>query len=321
MPHHPALSRSLAALALCALALLPALSLAQVTLLVPSEPEVASSAPPPAATPPRAAAKTPGQTPPQTPARPLVDMQDEAAAAQAPHEPEVDVLITMMRPHAHQGLPMDMPQLFTVLRYDRQSRDENGRLVPERHDLLGDVEEIVYMGQRAWGANVALPQAGLRQFLLEARPWWDGARDCFVQHYVKVLVPVLGQDAGWAESAGQRFEIVPSTRPFGLTAPCLFAGQALFEGRPLAQAAVRFERINTDDRKAPTPWHERLEVLTDSQGRFAAVLNQPGWWSCMATTQGAPLKGPDGQNRSLELGSIFWLYVDANMVTTTEKRK
>ena len=313
MPHPHALSRSLAALVLCALALLPALSPAQVTLLVPSEPEVGASATPPPPAEPAAKAAPQSQS----------GTQGDAAAspAQAPQEPEVDVLITMMRPHAHQGLAMDMPQLFTVLRYDRQARDENGRLVPERHDLLGDVEEIVYLDQKAWGANVALDKAGLRQFLLEARPWWDAARDCFVQHYVKVLVPVLGQDAGWAESAGQRFEIVPSTRPFGLTAPCLFAGQALFEGRPLAQATVRFERINTDDRKAPTPWHERLEVLTDSQGRFAAVLNQPGWWSCMATTQGAPLKGPDGQNRALELGSIFWLYVDANMVVTPEKRK
>ena len=257
----------------------PAPSCAQVTLLVPSAPEV--------------------------------DTEKDA---------EVDVLISMMRPFAHQGLAMDMPQLFTVLRFDRQQKDENGHLAPERHDLLGDVEEIVYLGQKAWGANVALQEPGLRQFLLEARPWWDEARDRFIQHYAKVTLPVKGQDAGWNAVAGQRFEIVPATRPFGLTQPCLFSGQVLLDGQAAPHTPVRLERINTDARKAPTPWHERLEVMTDDRGLFAVVLNQPGWWSCMAVSAGAPLKGPDGENKELELGAIFWLYVD-DVSTSPEKRK
>lgn len=258
---------------------------------------------------------------PATPQAQVTLLVPSKPEVEAQKEPEVDLLITMMRPFAHQGLAMDMPQLFTVLRYDAQQKDEGGRLAPERHDLLGDVEEIVYLGQKAWGANVALQEPGLRQFLLEARPWWDAARDRFIQHYVKVLVPVAGMDTGWTEPAGQRFEIVPTVRPFGLTQPCLFSGQVLLDGRPAVQTTVRLERINTDGRKAPTPWHEHMELVTDSQGCFAAVLNQPGWWSCMATSAGSPLKGVDGQNKELELGAIFWLYVDDSSVTTPDKRK
>ena len=259
-------------LLVCLLALVatPFPASAQVTLLVPSAPEV-----------------------------------------DATNDAEVDVLITMMHPFAHKGLVMDMPQLFSVLRFEDGVRGENGRLAPERADLLGDVEEIVYLGQKAWGANVALHKPGLYQFLLEARPWWDEARDRFVQHYVKVMVPVQGQAEGWSEPAGQRFEIVPSVRPFGLTQPSLFSGQVLLDGQPLPNALVRIERINTDGRKVPTPWHEHMEVRTDAQGRFSAVLNQSGWWSCMAVTAGAPLKGTDGQNKELELGALFWLYVDS----------
>ena len=235
-----------------------------------------------------------------------------------PISEEVDVLISMMRPFRHEGLPMDMPQLFAVLRYDDNTPVKDGVLQPERHDLLGDVEEIRYLDQKAWGANVALSRPGLYQFIIEARPWWDAARDRFVQHYVKTTLPVYGVERGWELPVGQRFEIQPLTRAFGLTAPALFSGRVLFNGKPLDNAPVRMARINTDKQNAPTPWHEELAARTDGEGRFAFVLNQPGWWCCAATAAGDPLKGPDGQPKPLELGALFWLYVDG---ATAEARK
>lgn len=239
-----------------------------------------------------------------------------AALAQAspPLEPaineEVDVLITMMRPFEHQGLAMDMPQLFAVLRYDAATPFKEGMAQPERRDLLGDVEEIRYLNQKAWGANVALAKPGLYQFVIEARPWWDAARDRFLQHYVKTVLPVHGVENGWELPVGQHFEIQPLTRPFGLSAPALFSGVALLQGKPLPGASVRMARINTDKQAAPTPWHEELAARTDNDGEFSFVLDQPGWWCCMAFTAGDPLKGPDGQPKPLELGALFWLYVD-----------
>ena len=70
-------------------------------------------------------------------------------------------------------------------------------------------------------------------------------------------------------------------------------------------------RINTEKRSAPTSWHEDIAARTDAKGEFAFVLNQPGWWCCMASVPGVPLKGPDGQPKPLQLGSLFWLYVDS----------
>lgn len=238
----------------------------------------------------------------------------ETAKPEPPQAPpiseEVDVLISMMRPFRHEGLPMDMPQLFAVLRYDDNTPAKDGVLQPERHDLLGDVEEIRYLDQKAWGANVALSRPGLYQFVIEARPWWDAARDRFVQHYVKTTLPVYGVERGWELPVGQRFEIQPLTRPFGLTAPALFSGRVLFNGKPLDNAPVRMSRINTDKQSAPTPWQEELAARTDKNGQFAFVLNQSGWWCCAAIAAGDPLKGPDGQSKPLELGALFWLYVD-----------
>ena len=245
------------------------------------------------------------------------------AAAQAPAEPqideELDVLITMMRPFQYEGLVMDMPQMFAVLRYDSTTPIKDGVAQPERRDLLGDLEEIRYLNQKAWGANVALTKPGLYQFIIEGRPWWDAAHGRYLQHYVKTTLPVYGVERGWSLPVGQRFEIVPLSRPFGLTAPAMFSGTVLMDGKPLAAASVRMARINTEKRTVPTSWHEDIAARTNGKGEFSFVLNQPGWWCCMASIPGDPLKGPDGQPKPLQMGALFWLYVDS-LSSETRKR-
>lgn len=245
------------------------------------------------------------------------------AAAQAPAEPqideELDVLITMMRPFQYEGLVVDMPQMFAVLRYDSATPVKDGVPQPERRDLLGDLEEIRYLNQKAWGANVALTKPGLYQFVIEGRPWWDAAHGRYLQHYVKTTLPVYGVERGWSLPVGQRFEIVPLSRPFGLTAPAMFSGTVLMDGKPLASASVRMARINTEKRTVPTSWHEDIAARTNTKGEFSFVLNQPGWWCCMASIPGDPLKGPDGQPKPLQMGALFWLYVDS-LSSETRKR-
>lgn len=330
---------------------------AQVTLLVPSQPSVEAPAPRPKAEAPAkreekkdekrpqdakapaakadqpvdAAAKQTEQpaaehkpaangdaAPAETPAK----ADQPGAAAQAPAEPqideELDVLITMMRPFQYEGLVMDMPQMFAVLRYDSTTPVKDGVAQPERRDLLGDLEEIRYLNQKAWGANVALTKPGLYQFIIEGRPWWDAAHGRYLQHYVKTTLPVYGVERGWSLPVGQRFEIVPLSRPFGLTAPAIFSGTVLMDGKPLASASVRMARINTEKRTVPTSWHEDIAARTNNKGEFSFVLNQPGWWCCMASIPGDPLKGPDGQPKPLQMGTLFWLYVDS---LSSEPRK
>lgn len=303
----------------------------QVTLLVPSQPgieknsgtaaadaakpaargqdrRVEKPAPAPA---PAANGAAPAAQPAPAPADPGNAPAPEAAAAPAPDiGEEVDVLLGMLWPFTSESAPMEMPQMLATLRFGADTPVRDGALQPERRDLLGDVEEIRFQGVQAWGANVALSRPGLYQFLMEARPWWDGTRQRFEQHYVKTEVPVHGVERGWDAPAGQHWEIVPQSRPFGLTVPCLFAGEALLAGKPLAGARVRMVRVNVEKRPAPTPWHEEMVARTNAGGGFAFVLNRPGWWCCVAETEGAPLKGPDGRPKPLTLGALFWLYVD-----------
>lgn len=291
---------------------------AQVTLLVPSQPSIEFLPPVPEK---NTEKRKVTHTKKDNESQKILDKEPAAAIPKAPSASiaqEVDVLITMMYPFRHLGLPMDMPQLFAVLRYDETTPTRNDILQPERRDLLGDIEEIHYLGQKAWGANVALDRPGLHHFIIEARPWWDAARQRFIQHYVKAIVPVYGVEHGWNLPAGLRLEILPLSRPFGLTAPAIFSGRAVRNGVPMTDISIRMLRINTDKHIAPTPWHQELAARADSNGQFSFVLNRPGWWCCQASTEGVPLKGPDGQLKPLELSALFWLYVDAPQ--TDEKR-
>lgn len=228
-------------------------------------------------------------------------------AADAAYIPEVDILITMMKPYEHAGLDMDMPQMFAWLAYFKDSNAESPG--PERKDLLSDVEEIRYLDKKAWGANVALEKPGLYQFIMDAKPWWDAENDIYLQQHAKVILPVLGVSEGWNSPAGQTFEILPLTRPFGLVAPALFSGRVLLDGKPFANAPIYMGRINTAKAEDKAQWHKRLEAVSDSSGQFAFVLNQPGWWYCEAEIPGSPLKGPDGQLKQVARSAILWLYI------------
>lgn len=237
------------------------------------------------------------------------EVRDRAPETQ-PEAAEVDILLSMMRPFQHAGVSVDMPQLFAVLRHDADPAATAGGEMPERRDLLGDVEEIRYLDQKAWGANVALDKPGLYQFIMEGRPWWDQERQIFLRHQAKVTLPVQGVDRGWNEAAGQSFEIVPLTRPFGLCAPALFSGRVLLDGKPLADAPVRMVRINADGATPTGPWREAMAGISNTAGEFSFLLAQPGWWCCEALTDGAPLKGPDGELKPVQRAALFWLFVE-----------
>lgn len=221
---------------------------------------------------------------------------------------EVDILMALMQPHEYTGKPMDMPQLFAVLHYPPNFDPES--MQPKLTNLLGDVEEIRYLNTRAWGANIAIREPGLYQFILEAKPWWDEQRNKYLQQQVKVALPAFGVENGWNMPFGQSFEILPLTRPFGNPAPALFSGRLLLDGKPLASVPVHMGRINADHAAAPSKLHRDLETFTNNDGQFSFVLNQPGWWYCEAAIKGAPLKGPDGEMRESERSTVFWLYID-----------
>lgn len=259
-----------------------------------------------------AASQKPGERPSEKNASKAKAQNSSSEKIAEPQE--VDILLSMMRPFLHVGVDVDMPQLFAVLRHDANPAATQGGEMPERSDLLGDVEEIRYLDQRAWGANVALDKPGLYTFILESRPWWDEERSIFLRQQAKTMLPVNGVGRGWNEPAGQSFEIVPLTRPFGLTAPALFSGRILLDGKALADAPVRMVRINANGASTPAAWQEDLAGVSNAAGEFSFLLPQAGWWCCEAIAPGQPLKGPDGELKAVQRAALFWLFVETSPI-------
>ncbi|MDE5833389.1 MAG: DUF4198 domain-containing protein [Desulfovibrio sp.] len=239
--------------------------------------------------------------------KPLGGDENKNATAKREKELEADMLLGLVDPFEYAGKDMDRPQMFAVRIFNPS---EDG-FSEERRDLLGDLEEIRHLDTKAWGANAALDKPGLYQFIMETKPWWDEEEGIFFRQQAKVIAPVLGVEEGWDRPVGQPLEITPLTRPFGLTAPALFSGVILKDGKPRAGSVVEMGYINSPKQKVPTDWHRVFKTKTDERGKFSFVLNRPGWWYCQVNAPASPLKGPDGQLKETQESSLLWLYVDA----------
>ena len=90
-------------------------------------------------------------------------------------------------------------------------------------------------------------------------------------------------------AAGQPLELIPLTNPLAIKNGGRFAVQALFEGRPLADADVRatFAGFEAEAGSTHASAHKEgkrvhkhfpAESLTDAQGRAELSLDRPGYW-------------------------------------------
>lgn len=114
---------------------------------------------------------------------------------------------------------------------------------------------------------------------------------------------------------------MPLSRPFGLTAPAMFSGTVLMDGKPTSAASVRMARINTEKRTVPTSWHEISPPAPTTRANFPLCLTSPAGgavWQVFPVTHS---KGPDGQPKPLQMGAMFWLYVDSLSVRRASVRR
>jgi uncharacterized GH25 family protein len=222
-----------------------------------------------------------------------------------PNRKVFDVSIAFGHPFAQMAVDMDMVQMFAAIKYPLQ---ENGQTT--RREFLDTLKPAKYLRKTAWAGTIPLPDPGLYQLVLETRPYWEAQQGIFLQQFAQTLVPVQECERGWEIPVGLKLEILPLTRPFGLTAPALFTGRVLLDGKSLPNAPIRIEYLNEDKRTVPTSYHQTQRVRTDERGVFSFVCPHPGWWGLAAVTKGAPLKGPDGQPKNTELSGVLWLHVD-----------
>ena len=115
--------------------------------------------------------------------------------------------------------------------------------------------------------------------------------------YVKAVIH-CGEEAweGWDAELGvggehgQKAEIVPFTRPYGLEEGFVFTGKALYDGSALADAEVEVEKYHTkavgdavvEEAKKKFAYDPPMMFTrvtkTNAAGEFAYTLDEPGIW-------------------------------------------
>jgi cobalt/nickel transport protein len=209
----------------------------------------------------------------------------------------VDLQISFSHPMEMVGMDMAKPKAFGVL--------AGG----SKEDLLGTLKPIQVMGKAAWSSQYALKKPGVYVFFMEPEPYWEPAEDSFIVHYTKVVVPAFGDEEGWDKEVGQKIEIVPLTRPFGLYAGNVFQGIIKVDGKPVPYADVEIEFYNKDQKaEAPSEYMITQSVKADRNGVFTYAAPKGGWWGFAALTKADSKKKKDGKDKAVEIGGVIWVY-------------
>ena len=102
---------------------------------------------------------------------------------------------------------------------------------------------------------------------------------------------------GWDAEVGQKTEILPLMRPYGMEEGFVFAGQAMYDGNPLTGAPVEVEIYHTLElgieivEKAESMYSQDPPMVftrltkSNGQGEFVYSLDEPGIWFVGATME------------------------------------
>jgi cobalt/nickel transport protein len=213
--------------------------------------------------------------------------------------------ISFSHPFENRGMDLVKPEKFSVT--------VNGKTT----DLTDTLTSEIVMDHEGWKTDYRFARPGVYQFVMEPTPYWEPTEDVSIIHYTKTVIPAYGADENWDQPVGLPAEIVPLLRPFGNYAGNSFTGKVLMGGNPVGGAEVEVEFYNPGARQtAPSDYHITQMVKADERGIFRFTCPWPGWWGFAALTE-APytIKDPEGNEKSVELGAIFWTFFDQHRST------
>jgi cobalt/nickel transport protein len=209
----------------------------------------------------------------------------------------VTVALSFSHPMERVGMELEKPKAFGV--------SANGRST----DLLGQLKSAKVMDHTAWTVDYAIKRPGVYLFHMEPQPYWEPAEDCFIVHLTKTVVTAFGDDEGWDAELGLKTEIVPLAKPFGLYAGNVFQGIVKMDGKPVPFAEVEVEYYNQDgSAQAPTDYMVTQTIKADGKGIFTYATPASGWWGFAALNSADFTIKHDGQDKSVEMGAVIWVY-------------
>lgn len=193
------------------------------------------------------------------------------------------------------GMPLITPSAFTVF------------LNGEEQDLLSSLTPAKVMDHDAWTVAYDIKRPGVYQFVMEPKPYWEPAEDCYIIHYTKTVVAAFGEEEGWDTPLGLKTEIVPLTRPFGNYRGNVFQGVVLLDGKPVPGAMVEVEFYNRDGRyETPNDYMITQVVRADENGVFTYGIPFAGWWGFAALNTAGEKMDFEGAPKDVELGAVLW---------------
>jgi cobalt/nickel transport protein len=247
-----------------------------------------------------------------TPAAAHFNMLLPAGNGSAKKGEAVIVLYLWGHPFEHQLFDAPHPESLIV-------QTPDGR----RADLLATLEKSTVPAGEGKNATayrfLFTPEArGDYVFVLKTPPIWMEEEGEFFHDTVKVVLHVQAQK-GWDASAGEAFEIVPLTRPYGLQPGMVF--QAQLEARPPKAGVVfpvfaplthpvEIERYNPEPPMSLPPDEQVTRTARpDRTGVVTGTLTESGWW-CLTAARSGGTRSHDGKERPVLERTTLWVFVD-----------
>jgi cobalt/nickel transport protein len=213
-----------------------------------------------------------------------------------------NVMYQWGHPFEHQLFDAPVPHQFLVLGPDGQKADLLANLEKEQPAANGE-SPITYR------CRFTPRLRGDYLFLLQTPPIWMEEDQEFLEDLVKVVLHVQVQK-GWDRVAGEPFELVPLTRPYGLEPGTVFQVQALAEGKPLAASQVEVEHYNPSPPRELPPDEQITRVVKTQPGGVATcTLTQPGWW-CLTAQRDHGQREHNGKAYPVRQRATLWVFVD-----------
>ena len=209
----------------------------------------------------------------------------------------IDIALSFSHPMEMQGMELDKPKIFSVIREGRSS------------DLLGQLKQAKVMGHKAWHMRYRIRRPGVYTLHMEPQPYWEPAEDCFIVHITKTVVTAFGDDEGWDAEIGLKTEIVPLSKPFGLYAGNVFQGIVKMDGKAIPYAEVEVEFYNEHKTvHSPTEYMITQTIKADGNGAFTYAVPASGWWGFAALNTADYKMKHNGEEKDVELGAVIWVY-------------
>ena len=211
-------------------------------------------------------------------------------------EKKIEIDLSFSHPFEVVGMPLEKPNNFFVVKDSKQ------------FNLVDKLEEIKIMDHQAWKVEYGIKRPGAYTFIMEPKPYWESAEDCYIIHYTKTVVAAFGDDEGWDSELGLKTEIVPLSKPFGLYASNVFQGIVKLDGKVVPFAEVEVEYFNKDKKaQAPSDYMITQTVKADKNGVFTYAAPFAGWWGFAALNTSDKKMMHDNIEKDIELGAVIWV--------------